>query len=228
MADEGIKAIAIFLVRLMKAYGFHTKDVAYHYPATSMDNALLRAIEGVYFYGDAGYIYVAGRNSNEYATGGDRSLAIRWDGSRPNMSYLAVTYGTISSDYFNTLRAIDLGGGFTDETWIEPEEIGGKRIFKQRSYNYPIDENIYIGVMYRVGELPKNIPPVSILLQEVVAKLLGNFILSNYNAPDRDIRYNHLIRSIRTIYPSMTIVKDKDGIKGHKVPYFPLRVILIP
>lgn len=190
---------------MLRMYGFNASRR--YYPAGSMDEVILRAIEGVKI-GKDGYIYIPGRDGQEYVSGGDTTLAIRWNRDRPNISYLIASYHEMISDFYNTMMTIDRGGGYTLEDWVEPEEEGGSIQLDHITYNEPIDSNMFIGAMIREGD------PAEPTVGEVAASILGNYMLINHMAPDRDIRYNHMIASM----PNAII-----GSTGRwKVPYYDL------
>lgn len=214
-----LEDIAKFIGSVMKEYGFKTKEVGYHYPAGTMDNTLLRAIEGIYFYGGTGYIYIAGRNGDEYVSGNDRTLAVRWNGDRPNIPYLIVTGTSSTKKYYDNVMLMDRGGGYVDESWVEPEEHGGIIEFQQLNYTHPVDDNMYIGTIYRTEEeISSDISSIC----EIAAHLLGNYMIINQGAPDSIHRYDHLIMAIRSVIPTFSVSTTGQC----KIPYYDLYVTM--
>ncbi len=197
--------IAKYISLMLVKYGFNASRR--YYPAGSMDEVILRAIEGVKI-GNEGYIYIPGRDGQEYVSGGDPTLAIRWNRDRPNISYLIAGYPEMISDFFNTMMTIDRGGGYTLEDWVVPAEEGGSIQLDHITYNEPIDGNMFIGAMIKEGDTA--VPTIG----EVAASILGSYMLINHKAPDRDMRYRHMIASM----PNVII-----GSTGQwKVPYYNL------
>lgn len=210
---SSLEKIATFIVSVMKTYGFDNKNIRYE--AGSMDNTLLRAIEGIHFYGDSGYLYIAGRNGDEYVSGNDRSLAVKYNGDRPNIPYLIVMHDSAIDKYFGNVRLLDKGGGYTDEEWVEPDEERGVIQFHQLNYTAPIDDNMYVGAIYRIDE---DIGMENSTLCEIASILLGNYMLINHRAPDKNDRYSHIIDTLVSVLPTFTI-----GSSGQcKIPYYNL------
>lgn len=188
-----LEQISKFIVRVMGAYGFD--PTIRYYKSGSLDNTLLRAIEGIILPG--GYIYVAGRDGQEYVSGGDRSLAIRYNGDRPNIPYLVAGYEGMIEDYYDTVSILDAGGGYTSEEWIVPEEDGGAGMIEHITYNQPIDNNMYVGALAVNDE--------DISLCNVIAVLLGNYMLINHGHPDKHSRYTHMVDALECVIPTLDI-----------------------
>lgn len=216
---SNLEQVARFLLSVIRAYGLKTKEVGYQYPAGSMDNSLLRAIEGIHPYGGAGYVYIAGRNGDEYVSGNDRSLAVKYDGSRPNIPYLVAMRDNVAEKYFGNIMNVDRGGGYVQEQWVEPDEHGGVKTHDQLNYSLPIDDNMHIAALYKQDEeLGSGVST----LGELAATLLGNYMVINHRAPDRSERYTRLINAIRQVIPSFQLGRQGQ----YKVPYYELYVSL--
>ncbi len=206
---SNIKEVAEIIVKLMDVYGFDPSSR--YYPAGTMDEVILRSVEGIKI-GNQGYIHISGRDGQEYASGNDNVMAVRWNGDRPNMSYLLISSPQMTIDYFDTAMTIDRGGGETVGEWVEPAEDGGKAVIRNITFNAPINDNIYVGALVHEGG-----PEEDISIGQLMASILGNYMLINLMAPNRDMRYNHMIASMNKVLPTMRL----SGESGQwKLPYY--------
>lgn len=212
---ERLKDIAIFICNLMKQLGFRTKELNYHYPATTLEASILSSIEGIEFMGGTGYIFIAGRDYMEYASS-DNNLSISWDGSRPNVKHTLLPIPNLEDYKMNTQKTLNQGGGYIQYKWMGKD---------QTTYILPYDDYLYIGVV-SIPELiePNMVTNKAQVMSSFIAQLTSRFIITNiWNTT----RYKPFFQALSKADTKVSIVDgylEQSPNQAH-IPYYPGTIV---
>lgn len=211
---DRLRDIAIFIRNVMTKYGFKTKEVGYQYSADSLESSFLTSIEGIMFMDGTGYIFVAGRDTMEYASS-DPNLSIAWDGSRPNVKYTITGIRNEQKYIADTMAALDQGGGYIRHQWMGMDQV---------TYVLPIDDYLYIGVAFIPARATANtLSDRSYVMSSFVAQMISRFIITNVW---KTLRYEPFLNAIKAADPRIRLHEgyiERTNKMAH-TPYYPMTV----
>lgn len=203
--QEGIaiQYVCKYLIDVLKRFKFDTKSRVY--PVDTEENALMSSIEDVQFFKDrSGYIVMAGIDGMEYVSGNDYSLAIAYNGSRPNINYTQLPIENIEESQRKTLATLKNGEGYITYPWIDPNLLIHEHQIN-RSYVKMYDDYLYFNVTYAISIGPKGDSALCVVMCDVVQQLLGNYLMYNKRAPT-----NRIPRFLQAINDGHVFLIDGD------------------
>ena len=182
-----LKYVHNYVKSVIEKFKFNTNQ--YIYPPHVEENALMNVIEDtLIFDNDSGYLVMYGKDGNEYISGNDYSLAIAYDGSRPNVNLIELNIPNSKESFYEGVRIAEQGGGYMEYVWIDPNNIinkDSKRIAYLEAYN----DYLILGITYN-PDLP-NIGDLHLayIMCDFVQQFIGNFLMYNQKVPSRYQRY---------------------------------------
>ena len=185
--NDPITYMTNYLLGMMKRFNFNTNTNIY--PPDTEENSLLTAMERIeYLQTRRGYIAVFGKDSSEYASGSNMSLATSWNMTRPNILYDSIgNGGQILKKQVDTAYS---GGGYITYTWVDPKNLITKST-ERIMYTKAFSNHLVIGLYYDSHQyVPETLP---ILSTDILQQLISNYMTSNVSRPDRYLRFLNAI-----------------------------------
>lgn len=203
---SGIKSICDYIIGFFSRFGLKVKK---RYCVEDVYNSVMCALEDSLFFKDrSGYIVVCGVDGAEYVSGNDYSLAISYDGSRPNINYRTLPVPNIEQSHRETLRLLNMGGGYLTYKWIDPNQAY-REIVMQRSYVKKFSEYMYVNCTYTMGKLPKENTELPLVMADFISQLISKYLMYNIKIQDRRYLFLNSIDD-----GNLTVVIDDDTVIG--------------
>ena len=186
-----LKYILNYIKNVMKKFNFNTDN--YVYPVYTEESALMNSIEDtLIFDNDSGYAIMLDTDGYEYVSGNDYSLAISYDGSRPNVNLREVNVPNTRKIIDEAVRVARLGGGFIEYMWIDPNNIINK-YSRRIGYIESYDDFLLIVTSYNpdIGNITDL--HLAYVMCDYLQQFIGNFLMYNQKVPSRYQRFYNSI-----------------------------------
>lgn len=184
--DIAIQTVCKYILGTMKRFKFDTER--YQYPVESEENSLLSCIEDCQIFDDrSGYVVIVGSDGKEFISGNDYSLAIAYDGSRPNINYLDLPIPGVKEARMRTL-SLAQQGGYNQYIWIDPNDVV-RRERLHRSYVKSYNGYLIVSVTHNLGSKDIGDASLPVIMCDFVQQLIGNILMYNEDVTDRYRRF---------------------------------------